>query len=205
MRCFVLADDAHWKDLFASALAVEVIKVGRDECRPGNNDILFDLRSEAWDMDLYQTLPHNPIFISAVEGTLHQHRAPANVVRINDWPGMATKPLLECSGDAANRARAEEILDRLGKKPEWVPDQAGMISPRVIAMIINEAWMTWEEGVASKEDIDTAMKLGTNYPFGPFAWGSMIGLGKVVSLLQALRPANERYEPAASLLKEAAR
>lgn len=202
MRCFVLSDDDHWQELFASALAVEVIRVSRDECMPGNADVLFDLRHEAWDLDLYRAFPQNPIFISAVQGTLKEHHAPEHVVRLNGWPGMMGNPYLECSGHPATKARAEEILDRLNKKLEWVPDLPGMVSPRVVSMIVNEAWFTWEEGVASKEDIDTAMKLGTNYPYGPFAWGALIGLDKIVSLLQTLSPENPRYEAAASLLKE---
>jgi 3-hydroxybutyryl-CoA dehydrogenase len=202
MRCFVLSDDDQWKDLFASALAVEVIKVSRDECIPGNAGVLFDLRPEAWDLDLYRAFPQNPLFISAVQDTLKEHQAPGHVVRLNGWAGMMEKPLLECSGDLAIRDRAEEILDRLNKKVEWVPDLPGMVSPRVISMIINEAWFTWEEGVATKEDIDIAMKLGTNYPYGPFAWGTMIGLDKIVSLLKKLSAGNPRYEVAASLLKE---
>jgi 3-hydroxybutyryl-CoA dehydrogenase len=202
MRCFVLSDDDQWKDLFASALAVEVIKVSRDECIPGNAGVLFDLRQEAWDLDLYRAFPQTPLFISAVQGTLKEHQAPGHVVRLNGWAGMMGKPLLECSGDLAIRDRAEEILDRLNKKVEWVPDLPGMVSPRVISMIINEAWFTWEEGVATKEDIDIAMKLGTNYPYGPFAWGTMIGLDKIVSLLKRLSAENPRYDVAASLLKE---
>jgi 3-hydroxybutyryl-CoA dehydrogenase len=202
MRCFVLSDDDQWKDLFASALAVEVIRVSRDECMPGNADVLFDLRHEAWDIDLYRAFPQNPLFISAVQGTLTENQAPDHVVRVNGWAGMMGKPLLECSGDPAIRDRAEEIIDRLNKKVEWVPDLPGMVSPRVISMIVNEAWFTWEEGVATKEDIDIAMKLGTNYPYGPFAWGTMIGLDKIVSLLKRLSAKNRRYEVAASLLKE---
>jgi 3-hydroxybutyryl-CoA dehydrogenase len=49
------------------------------------------------------------------------------------------------------------------------------------------------------------MKLGTNYPYGPFAWGALIGLDKIVSLLQTLGRENPRYESAASLLKEIAK
>ncbi len=202
MRCFVLSDTDQWKDLFATALAVEVIKVSREECIPGKADVLFDLRDEAWDLELYNAFPQNPIFISAVVGTLKDHQSPAHVVRINAWAGMLEKKLLECAADAIIRDRAEEILDRLNKKAEWVPDLPGMVSPRVISMIINEAWYAWEEGVASKQDIDTAMKLGTNYPFGPFIWGSKIGLEKIVNLLLSLGYDNPRYLPAASLLKE---
>ena len=48
------------------------------------------------------------------------------------------------------------------------PDIPGFISARVVSMIINEAYFALEEEVSSKEEIDTAMKLGTNYPYGPF-------------------------------------
>ncbi len=204
MRCFVISDDDGWKDLFASALAVELIRVSREECLPGKSDIIFDLRDEAWDMDLYRNHPENPIFISAVLGTLKQHQAPANVVRINGWPTMLTKPLIECSAESAIQIRAEEILERLNKKAEWVADLPGLVSPRVIAMIINEAWFALEEGVSSAEDIDTAMQLGTNYPFGPFAWGEKIGLKKILSLLTILEQSSPRYKVAASLEKEVA-
>jgi 3-hydroxybutyryl-CoA dehydrogenase len=203
MRCFVISDDDGWKDLFASALNVVVIRVSREECMPGNSDIIFDLRDEAWDIDLYRDHPENPIFISAVQGTLKEHQAPLNVVRMNGWTNMLAKPLIECAAVSTVQIRAEEILDRLNKKVEWVPDEPGMISPRVIAMIVNEAWYALEEGVSSREDIDIAMQLGTNYPYGPFTWGDKIGVKKIVSLLTRLKQSNPRYEVAASLAKEA--
>ena len=70
-------------------------------------------------------------------------------------------------------------------------------------MIINEAYFTLEEKVSTKEEIDTAMKLGTNYPYGPFEWGQKIGLKKVNELLTTLAETNSRYTPAALLQKEA--
>lgn len=69
-------------------------------------------------------------------------------------------------------------------------------------MIINEAWLSLGEGVSTKEEIDTAMKLGTNYPYGPFEWGNKIELKNVYQLLTALSKTNPRYEPAALLKKE---
>ena len=86
-----------------------------------------------------------------------------------------------------------------------VKDQAGMVTPRVISMIINEAYYTLEEGTATREDIDLAMKLGTNYPYGPFEWASRIGLGNIVRLLKAVHfeTGDERYRICPLLLKEA--
>ena len=94
-------------------------------------------------------------------------------------------------------------MSLLNRKAEWVPDVKGFISPRVVSMIINEAYFTLEENVSTKEEIDVAMKLGTNYPYGPFEWGEKIGLQKVYELLALLSNNNTRYEPAALLKKEA--
>jgi 3-hydroxybutyryl-CoA dehydrogenase len=69
-------------------------------------------------------------------------------------------------------------------------------------MIINEAWFAWGEKISSKQDIDTAMKLGTNYPMGPFEWGEKIGLHRVCHLLSELSLESGRYNIAPSLLIE---
>ena len=74
-----------------------------------------------------------------------------------------------------------------------------MITPRVIAMIINEAYFTLQAGVSTKEEIDTAMKLGTNYPYGPFEWADKIGLNRIKTLLQTLSKTDTRYLPAENL------
>ena len=80
----------------------------------------------------------------------------------------------------------------------------GFIYPRILAMIINEAWLALEDNLADRDNIDLAMENGVNYPWGPFAWGDKIGLAKVRTLLDELYSAygNERYRPC-SLLKEA--
>jgi 3-hydroxybutyryl-CoA dehydrogenase len=67
-----------------------------------------------------------------------------------------------------------------------LPDVPGFISARVISKIINEAWISVDEGVSTPGEIDIAMRLGTNYPFGPLEWAEKIGVGKVRSLLERL-------------------
>ena len=94
-------------------------------------------------------------------------------------------------------------MSLLNRKAEWVPDVKGFISPRVVSMIINEAYFTLEENVSTKEEIDIAMKLGTNYPYGPFEWSKKIGLKKIAGLLKELSINEKRYEPSALLLKDA--
>ena len=67
------------------------------------------------------------------------------------------------------------------------------IALRIIAMIVNEAYFALGDGISTKEEIDTAMKLGTNYPYGPFEWSEKIGLKKIYALLQNLGNSGERY------------
>ena len=62
----------------------------------------------------------------------------------------------------------------------------GFTYPRVISMIINEAYFSLEDQLAEKEDIDTAMQFGVNYPMGPFKWAKEIGLPPIVQLLDEL-------------------
>jgi 3-hydroxybutyryl-CoA dehydrogenase len=71
-------------------------------------------------------------------------------------------------------------------------------------MIINEAYYTVQEGTATRADIDLAMKLGTNYPYGPFEWCERIGLEHVYHLLEAVYDdtKDERYKIAPLLKKE---
>jgi 3-hydroxybutyryl-CoA dehydrogenase len=79
-----------------------------------------------------------------------------------------------------------------------------MVTPRVIFMIINEAYFTVQEGTARKADIDQGMKLGTNYPYGPFEWSELIGLQHVYELLEAVYEdtKDERYKICSLLKKE---
>ncbi|MDB5230342.1 MAG: 3-hydroxyacyl-CoA dehydrogenase PaaH, partial [Chitinophagaceae bacterium] len=84
----------------------------------------------------------------------------------------------------------------------WAPDEPGMIAARVIAMVINEAYYGLADEISSKEDIDTAMKLGTNYPYGPFEWADKIGPGNVYYLLKKLEQQHPRYAPSPLMAKE---
>lgn len=105
--------------------------------------------------------------------------------------------------DASILKNAEKFLSEAGINYSIVPDRVGMIFPRIVSMIINEAAQVYSEKVASKEDIDTAMKLGTNYPFGPLEWADRLGVDLVYNILAALQRdfGEDRYRPH-PLLKE---
>jgi 3-hydroxybutyryl-CoA dehydrogenase len=78
-----------------------------------------------------------------------------------------------------------------------------MVTPRIIAMIINEAFYTVQEGTATKKDIDTAMKLGVNYPKGPFEFLEQIGVEYIYTMLEAIYndTKEERYKICPALKK----
>ncbi len=97
------------------------------------------------------------------------------------------------------------LLTAVGKTVEQIADTIAGIFPRTLAMIINEAAFAVQEAVATPEDIDTAMKLGTNYPKGPLAWCDEIGAEAIVAILDALAReyGPERYRVATLLRRHA--
>ena len=92
----------------------------------------------------------------------------------------------------------EKVFNDLGYNLELVSHIGiGFTYPRVISQIINEAYFSKEENLASNADIDKAMKFGVNYPLGPFEWAEKIGLEKIILLLDELREVtgDNRYRP----------
>lgn len=151
-----------------------------------------------------------PVFINSVVQPLIDSELlsgpmeDAEFIRINAWPTFLQRELTEVAiADPFTEATVREVFGALGWKYWIVPDVAGMVSPRVIAMIINEAYFTLQANVSSKNEIDTAMKLGTNYPYGPFEWSEKIGLKNIHSLLAALSKSDKRYQPSEKLQHDA--
>lgn len=100
-------------------------------------------------------------------------------------------------------AGAEALWRAIGLEPVWVGDGAGLVLPRIVACLANEALFALMEGCASALDIDRAMRLGTRYPRGPLAWGELIGWPEVLATLDALAAEHgeDRYR-AAPLLRQ---
>ncbi len=95
---------------------------------------------------------------------------------------------------AATRALAE----RMGKTTVLSKDMPGFIVNRILIPMLNEACFALQEGLASTEDIDTAMKLGTNVPMGPLALADFIGLDTCLFIAEVLHKGlgDDKYRPA---------
>ena len=162
-------------------------------------DLLFE--QDGYDVTYLKSFLPKPVFVNSINKTISEISLP--FIRINGWPGFLKRNIAEvvCTNDTGKK-EAEKILTALNRKPEWVPDIKGFISSRVVSMIVNEAYFALEENVSTKNEIDIAMKLGTNYPYGPFEWAKKIGLKKIAGLLTELSLTEKRYQPANLLLKE---
>jgi 3-hydroxybutyryl-CoA dehydrogenase len=201
MRLVVLAAEQLKKELLinGTAPAVEIIWIddvdefAQYENADGYIDLLFD--NTRTRIEALKNFSSQPVIINSVIDTLEEINAP--LIRINAWPGFLKRPVVEASSNSEIlKEKTEKILNGLNKKTEWLPDKPGFVAARVIAMIINEAWFALEDGISTKEEIDTAMRLGTNYPYGPFEWGEKIGLINIYALLNKLNKTNVRYRPA---------
>ncbi|HEX3039852.1 MAG TPA: 3-hydroxyacyl-CoA dehydrogenase NAD-binding domain-containing protein [Caproiciproducens sp.] len=83
--------------------------------------------------------------------------------------------------------KIKAISVEIGKTPVQVNEAAGFVVNRILVPMINEAIGIYADGVASAEDIDTAMKLGANHPMGPLALGDLIGLDVVLAIMDVLQ------------------
>jgi 3-hydroxybutyryl-CoA dehydrogenase len=105
------------------------------------------------------------------------------------------------------RRAAGTLIRSLGKLPVWVNESPGLVLPRIVCCLANEAAFAVAEGVATPEAVDTAMKLGVNYPQGPLEWAATLGYRKVVAVLDHLADeyGEERYRVAPWLRNRARR
>jgi 3-hydroxybutyryl-CoA dehydrogenase len=99
-------------------------------------------------------------------------------------------------------ATTVEVAGRMGKETVLVKESPGFITSRINAMIGNEAFLMLQEGVATAQDIDKALKLGLNHPMGPFEMVDLVGLDTRLAVLEFLHKSlGEKYKPAPLLVQ----
>ncbi|MFO7538350.1 MAG: 3-hydroxyacyl-CoA dehydrogenase family protein [Chloroflexota bacterium] len=126
---------------------------------------------------------------------------PERVVGIGLLPPLRAKGIIELAGGlqtaASALSRARQFWQQTGQETRVVGDGPGLVRARTVCCLINEAVSALQEGVATPADIDTAMKLGTNYPHGPLEWADLIGLDTVLGVMTGLYSewGEDRYRP----------
>jgi 3-hydroxybutyryl-CoA dehydrogenase len=163
---------------------------------------------------LDEALPETtPVVSSSVTSTVlsqtHALKHRRRFMGIAAFPTLLANPLVELTPSLhTGKATADAVtalFTSAKKETAMVQDSVGMVMPRILCQIINEALFTVQNDVATPHDIDEAMKHGTNYPHGPIAWGEMIGFANIAGVLDAVYESHheERYR-VAPLLRQMA-
>jgi 3-hydroxybutyryl-CoA dehydrogenase len=201
----ILADDGLKEEFLSKGIPSHIEIIWADSVqslRIIEADVYIDLLFEN-DHERISRLRHilpKPVIVNSVTYTGKDIGAP--FIRINAWPSMLKRNIAEVAATAGDHNESiKNFFDELGWKYQVVSDTMGMVTPRVISMIINEAFFALSDEISTREEIDTAMKLGTNYPYGPFEWGEKIGMERVCALLAELNRTDPRYAVAPLLIE----
>jgi 3-hydroxybutyryl-CoA dehydrogenase len=197
----VLGNERSWIELTANNKDIQWLRAKSISDLIESNDVIacFNLSDDAYLHD--HSKIKKAVFINAVSKTLHEISSGNNIARINGWNGFLKRNSWEVAGQL-NESHYQ-VLKALQKKVIVTPDEPGFISARIISMIINEAFFAKGENISTENEIDIAMKLGTNYPYGPFEWAQEIGIKSIYDLLVSLSKNDLRYNPS-PLLKQKA-
>lgn len=146
----------------------------------------------------------NTSTLSIIELATNTNR-PDKVVGIhffNPAPVMKLVEIIKSIATSDQTAEAaREFVISLGKDPIVIKDNPGFIVNRILLPMLNEAVFAFEEGIGTVEDIDKAMKLGTNHPVGPLELIDLIGLDVTLDILDVLKTEfkDEKYSAASTL------
>lgn len=157
-------------------------------------------------VSLSAAIPPNALLLTSALATSTTQSAawvinPERVVGFGVVPPLKRNGIVELarglntSDEAFDRTQA--FAQQLGQEVVEVADGPGLVRARTVCCLINEAATVLFEGVATASDIDKAMKLGTNYPYGPLEWADYIGVDTVLGVMMGLfnEWGEDRYRP----------
>lgn len=216
-RILILGDRRLVEEYSAACTAkgFEVVETGEADLALELSNLSREGKKANLQMLEGQFSPSTVILSSSVAVTRTEQATwisdPSRLVGMSAFPTLLGGSLIEfCDAqDLSHQARkaAEDFATALGKSAVFVRDAIGMVMPRILCMLVNEAYFAMGENVAEGREIDTAMKLGTNYPRGPVEWAQAAGLDQVVAILHALQShyGEDRYRCAPMLSTAALR
>lgn len=217
MNILVIGDAQHMEECKAKFGGKHTYQqaLGHQEAESSfsKNDVIFDfiIDESPEQMEVYRDHPGVVAFLNTTKiSLLELVTAFAGSIQcalygFNGLPTFLNRDILEVALlNDKKPGILDDVCNKLQTKYLIIDDRVGMVTPRVICMIINEAYFTFQEGTATREDIDMGMKLGTNYPFGPFEWCERIGIKHVYELLDAVYEdtKDERYKICPLLKKD---
>jgi hypothetical protein len=192
MKIAVLNDDGAFRQMVNALLPrQEVIWQFTSDSHVPESDYVIVMQPTVAIIQQLQV----PALINETTLTFNQMKvAHKPFARFCGWPGFTQREKWEVA--VCQQGPWLEVFSQLLNK-QLVPvgDAPGLVAPRILAMIINEACYGLADGICSASDMDTAMKLGTNYPKGPVAWMEEIGKEKIAELLSAMAKDDNRYAP----------
>ena len=180
--------------------------------QPVDAALVLDARLDLADKALPDELAGLPVatLCWAHSASRALERCGRSLVGFSLAPPLAEPPLVELmapeGADAAALEPARNVLEANGLATLTLPDRAGGVIFRLVALLANEAASALAEGLADASAIDTAMRLGTRYPHGPLAWASELGLADLHTALRGLQQETgaERFAPQPLLTRLAA-
>lgn len=171
----------------------------------------MDLKKQVYQ-ELEATCHPHTIFASntsslSITAIAAATKRPDKVIGMHFFNPVPVMQLVEVIKGAATSEETyqvvHDLVKQLGKTPVTVQEAPGFVVNRMLVPMINEAAFLLMEGVASAEDIDTAMKLGANHPIGPLALGDLIGLDVCLFIMEILQAetGDDKYRPCPLLRK----
>lgn len=178
--------------------------------------LLQRIQRSEWLESQHQAAEQNEIQISEVvlrltQGESVQLSYPQQKIVLMDWHAnwenaKAIALVASPACTAQDQAQVTAFLQGMNMIPIWSKDHPGLYAIRSISMLVNEGCEAVLHGIASEQDIDSAMKYGVNYPEGPFEWATQIGYNTILQILENMYHiyAEEKYRPSLYLRQKVA-
>lgn len=163
------------------------------ELLKGNGDVFVDCTFCSGQLPRTD----RPLLIHSPVDTLNDLQAEGRVGRFCAWNTFLERKTWDVAlTTMADNTWINTLSDELGWMFCFVQDEPGLVAPRIVSTMINEARYALQAGISTQQEIDLAMKLGTNYPYGPFEWEGKIGIENINALLTRLSRQQAFYQPA---------